>query len=67
VSTAVQIRQVRLEMNALRGRLFQFSEAIGLPERQEDAMKGLIRHITNEAQSNIEAVLREASRNGGTS
>lgn len=52
------IDAVRTDMNRLRGRLFQFAEALGLPGRQETAIKGLIRQLTYDAQANLEATLR---------
>ncbi|CAB4197599.1 hypothetical protein UFOVP1313_21 [uncultured Caudovirales phage] len=53
------ITAVREDMNRLRGRLFGAVEAIGLPDKQENAIKGLIRQLTYDAQSDLEAVLRE--------
>jgi hypothetical protein len=53
------IETVREDMNRLRGRLFQFVEAIGLPDKQENAVKGLVRTLTYDAQANLEAALRE--------
>ena len=52
------IRTVREQGNRLRGRLFQAIEAIGLPEKQENAIKGVIRTTTYESQANLEAALR---------
>jgi hypothetical protein len=45
-------------MNRLRGKLFQAVEAAGLPDKQEKAIKGLIRQLTYEAQANLESTLR---------
>jgi hypothetical protein len=46
-------------MNRLRGHLFEAVEAVGFQSiKQEDALKGLIRHITYVTQTNIEAALR---------
>lgn len=56
------IATVRDDMNRLRGRLFQFVEAIGLPGKQEDAIKALIRQLTYDAQGNLEAALRDGDR-----
>jgi hypothetical protein len=53
------ITVVREDMNRLRGRLFGAVEALGLPDKQENAIKGLIRQLTYDAQSDLEAVLRE--------
>ena len=56
--TGTAIKSVRDEMNRVRGHLFGAIEAVGLPERQENAIKGLIRTLTYDAQANLEAVLR---------
>jgi hypothetical protein len=52
------IDQVRSDMNRLRGRLFQAVEAAGLPDKQEHALKGVIRNTTYDAQADLESVLR---------
>jgi hypothetical protein len=52
------IAQVREDMNRLRGRLFGAIEAAGLPEKQETALKGLVRQQTYDAQANLESILR---------
>ena len=44
--------------STVRGRLFGAIEAVGLPERQENAIKGLIRQLTYDAQADLEAALR---------
>jgi hypothetical protein len=65
VSTAeadAAIAQMREDMNRLRGRLFQTIEAIGLPERQESAAKGLIRRLTYDSQADLESCLRGEPR-----
>jgi hypothetical protein len=46
-------------MNRLRGRMFQVIEAAGLPERQETALKGVIRATTYDVQVAVEAELRD--------
>jgi hypothetical protein len=46
-------------MNRLRGRLFQLVEAVGLPDKQETALKGVIRATTYDVQASVEAVLRD--------
>jgi hypothetical protein len=56
------VRQLRDEMNRFRGRMFQAIEAVGLPDKQETALKGVIRHTTYDIQSSLEATLRERSR-----
>jgi hypothetical protein len=52
------IQTLRDDMNRLRGRLFQAIEAAGMPAKQEDAIKALIRQLTYDAQANLEASLR---------
>lgn len=52
------IETVREDMNRLRGRLFQLVEAVGLPQRQERALKGCIRTTTYDAQADLERLLR---------
>jgi len=49
-------------MNRLRGRLFGCVEAAGLPEKQENALKGLIRQLTYDSQANLEAALHGEER-----
>jgi hypothetical protein len=49
---------LRTDMNRLRGKLFGALEAAGLPEKQENALKGLVRQLTYDAQGNLEATLR---------
>jgi hypothetical protein len=56
------IDAVRVDMNRLRGRLFGAIEATGMPEKQETAVKSMIRQLTYDAQANLEATLR---KNGG--
>lgn len=53
------ISSVREDMNRLRGRLFGAIEATGMPQKQENAIKGLIRQLTYDAQGNLEAIIRE--------
>jgi hypothetical protein len=50
---------MRAHMNRLRGRLFQAVEATGVPEKQQVAIKGLIRNLTYDAQADLEALLKE--------
>jgi hypothetical protein len=63
-STATDLRQqeaiqaLRDGMNRVRGGLFSAVEAVGLPTKQENALKGLVRQLTYDAQGNIEAALR---------
>lgn len=49
---------MRDHMNRLRGRLFGAVEATGMPAKQENATKGLIRNLTYDAQADLEAALR---------
>lgn len=49
---------VRQKHDKLRGQLFGAIEAVGLPERQENAIKGLIRRVSYEAQAELEAAIR---------
>jgi hypothetical protein len=52
------ITVMRRDFDTLRGRLFQTVEATGVSKHQEDAIKGLIRHLTYDAQARLEATLR---------
>jgi hypothetical protein len=54
------VEEMRAQMNRLRGRLFQAVEATGVPEKQQAAIKGLIRNVTYDAQANLEEILRDA-------
>lgn len=49
-------------MNRLRGRLFQAVEATGVEDKHQVAIKGLVRSITYDMQSDIEGALRNARR-----
>lgn len=62
MSSERAIEAVRVDMNRLRGKLFGAIEATGMPTKQEDAVKNLIRHLTYDAQANLEATLRENGR-----
>lgn len=62
MSNEKAIEEVRVDMNRLRGRLFGAIEVTGMPAKQEDAFKSLVRQLTYDAQANLEAILR---RNGG--
>lgn len=53
------VQQVRESMNRVRGRLFGAIEAAGLPDRQTNALKGLVRQTTYDAQTEMEQTLRE--------
>jgi hypothetical protein len=52
------IEQIRQDFDRLRGRLFQAIEATGMPARQEDAVKGLVRVLSYDTQGRLEARLR---------
>lgn len=54
------IQELRDDMNRLRGTLFGAIEAVGLPEKQENALKGLVRQLSYDAQGHIESALRRA-------
>ena len=58
VTATDPIEAVREQMHALRGRLFQTIEAVGLPDVQTKAIKSLIRSTTYDAQATIEAAIR---------
>jgi hypothetical protein len=49
---------IRADFDRLRGRLFQLFEATGMPDRQCDAAKGLVRRITYDGQAQLERDLR---------
>ena len=50
--------QIRGDFDRLRGRLFEMLEAIGMPERQLDAAKRMIKRQTYDSQASLEATLR---------
>jgi hypothetical protein len=54
------VAKMRDHMNRLRGRLFGAIEATGLPEKQENAIKGLVRQLTYDAQADLEETLKHA-------
>jgi hypothetical protein len=56
VEKAVQLN--RDQMNRLRGRLFGFFDALGLPADQNKAVKKIVRDLTYDAQVDIESTLR---------
>jgi hypothetical protein len=60
-SSPAPIRELRDGMNRLRAGLFSSIEAVGLPDKQEVALKGLIRQLSYDAQANIESALRRGS------
>lgn len=52
------LMELRQSFDRLRGRLFQALEAVGMPQRQEEAAKGVIRAISYDMQKDIENALR---------
>ena len=64
MSQEASIRVIRDSMNRLRGRMFQAVEAAGLPIKQENALKRLIRQSTYDAQADLEQAVREESYAG---
>lgn len=52
------VGEIRDSFNRMRGQLFMSIEAVGLPDRQEDAFKGLVRQMTYQAQADLEAIIR---------
>lgn len=54
------IQDLRVGFDRLRGRLFEQVEATGMKERQELAVKKVIRRTTYDMQADIEASLRRA-------
>jgi hypothetical protein len=54
----IAVQELRDGMNRLRGNLFGAVEVLGLPVKRENAIKGLVRTLTYDAQANIEAALR---------
>lgn len=59
MSQDAAIKVMRDDMNRLRGRLFGAIEATGMPTKQENAVKGLIRQLTYDTQANLESHLRK--------
>ena len=56
--SAIQIQQMRNDMDRLRGRLFELFEAFGLPEAQCEAAKRVVRRQTYDMQTALERDLR---------
>jgi hypothetical protein len=59
------IQQVRDEFGRMRAHLFEAAEAAGWPEKQEKGWKGVIRTITYDSQSSLEATLRRGANHAG--
>jgi hypothetical protein len=57
------IQDVRDEFGRMRAHLFEMVEAAGMPQRQEDGFKGLIRTITYDSQATVEAAMRRGASN----
>jgi hypothetical protein len=55
------IRTIRSDMDRLRGRLFELVESWGLEEKRETAMKGMVRRLTYDAQTDLEAAVRSSN------
>ena len=49
---------LNVELNRMRGKLFEVVEAVGLPEKQETAIKRLIRSQSFSSQNLIQSALR---------
>jgi hypothetical protein len=49
---------MRDEFSRLRRNLFEMVEATGMPKRQEDAWKSVIRTVTYDSQAAVEGALR---------
>jgi hypothetical protein len=65
-SNDLLIQAVRDEFSRMRAHFFEACEAAGWPQRQEKGWKGVIRTISYDSQSHLEAALRrEADNNGG--
>ena len=54
---------VRDEFSRLRRNLFEMVEATGMPKRQEDAWKSVIRTVTYDSQATVEGTLRRGENN----
>jgi hypothetical protein len=54
------VQAMREHFNRLRGRLFGAIEATGMPKEQQNAVKGLVRHLTYDAQADLEETLKNA-------
>jgi hypothetical protein len=46
------------ELNRMRGKLFEVVEATGIPDKQEEAFKRLIRRTSYDSQNLIASALR---------
>ncbi|HWK25653.1 MAG TPA: hypothetical protein VNS09_03775 [Solirubrobacter sp.] len=64
IATSIDVN--RQEGNRVRGRLFEAIEAAGLPERQENALKGVIRNVSYQHQTAVESALRGRNQGDGT-
>jgi hypothetical protein len=62
MSDEVVIREIRADMDRLRGRMFALIESWGPGRHRETAMKSMVRQLTYDAQGDLEAAVR--ARNG---
>jgi hypothetical protein len=53
------VREMREGLNRLRGHLFGAIESWGLPEKQTNGAKSVVRNLTYAAQADLEQTLRE--------
>lgn len=58
----LELNELRASFDRLRGRLFQVVESVGMPQRQEEAAKGVIRTVTYDMQRSIEQGARDVRR-----
>ena len=56
------VMAMRGEMDTLRGRLFVAVEATGMPEKQANAFKQLVRTTTYDSQAILESILKAGER-----
>jgi len=52
-------RVLHAEMNRLRGQLCGLIESWGLPERREEACKGVLKSLTYTSEEKLKALLNE--------
>lgn len=50
---------LKAEMNRLRGRLCGLIESWGLPEKREEACKGILKQITYDSQERLKDLINE--------
>jgi hypothetical protein len=54
------------ELNRMRGKLFEVVEATGIPDKQEEAFKRLIRRTSYDSQNLIASALRGSYQGDGS-